>query len=221
MIRLLIVDDHRVYREGIRLVLTSSDQIEIIGEAASGSEAIDAVRRLRVDVVLMDLKMPGVDGIEAARTILAEQPGLRILALTMFEDNDMVFAAMRAGMRGYLLKDADRDELVRAITAVHRGEAIFSPPIAQLLIDWFATMHPATSSRVSELAFPQLTGREREILDLIAQGFRNQDIALQLFVSIKTVRNHVSNIFTKLAVSDRSQAIVRARDAGLGRHSPD
>jgi DNA-binding NarL/FixJ family response regulator len=185
MIRLLIADDHRVYREGIRLVLTPSDQIEIVGEAASGSEAIDAIRRLGVDVVLMDLKMPGVDGIEATRTILAEQPALRILALTMFEDNDMVFAAMRAGVRGYLLKDADRDELVRAIIAAHQGEAIFSPPIAQLLIDWFATLRPDIASRVSELAFPQLTGREREILDLIAQGSRNHDIARQLFISIK------------------------------------
>lgn len=160
----------------------------------------------------MDIKMPGINGIEATRHILSISPHMKVLVITMFEDDDSVFAAMRAGARGYLLKDADQDELVRAVKAVYRGEAIFSPAIAQRLIHYFSAL-PQTASAI---AFPDLTEREREILHLIAQGLINVAIAKHLTLSLKTVQNHVSNIFSKLQVADRAQAIIRAREAGLG-----
>ena len=211
-IRVLIADDHPFYREGVRTILSVAPEIEIIGEAASGEEAVAQAAALQPDVILMDLKMPGVNGIEATRRILRTSPHIGVLVLTMFEADESVFTAMRAGARGYLLKDADQDELIRAIQAVSRGEAIFSPAIAERLIHYFTALRPP----VADLAFPELTDREREILHLIAQGHNNVAIAERLFVSTKTVQNHVSNIFSKLQVADRAQAIVRAREAGLG-----
>jgi DNA-binding NarL/FixJ family response regulator len=160
----------------------------------------------------MDLKMPGVNGVEATQRILHTSPHIGVLVLTMFEADESVFAAIRAGARGYLLKDVDQDEVVRAVKAVSHGEAIFSPAIAQRLIHYFAALRPAAA----DIAFPELTDREREILQLIAQGHNNTIIAERLLLRTKTVQNHVSNIFSKLQVADRAQAIVRAREAGLG-----
>jgi len=211
-IRVLIADDHPFYREGVRTMLNAEPDIEIAGEAASGEEAIAQVESLQPDVILMDLKMPGIQGIEATRHIMRSSPHVAVLVITMFEADETVFAAMRAGARGYLLKDADQEELIRAIKAVHKGEAIFSPAIAQRLIHYFAALKPT----VANLAFPELTEREREILGLIAQGHNNAEIAQRLMLRTKTVQNHVSNIFNKLQVADRAQAIVRAREAGLG-----
>jgi DNA-binding NarL/FixJ family response regulator len=211
-IRVLIADDHPFYREGVRTMLSVVPEIEMVGEAGSGDEAIVRASALQPDVILMDLKMPGLNGVEATRRILHASPHIGVLVLTMFEADESVFAAMRAGARGYLLKDVDQDELVRAIKAVGRGEAIFSPAIAQRLIHYFAALRPAAA----DLAFPELTDREREILQLIAQGYNNSAIAERLLLRTKTVQNHVSNIFSKLQVADRAQAIIRAREAGLG-----
>jgi DNA-binding NarL/FixJ family response regulator len=210
-IRLLIADDHAFYREGVRTMLLGLPDMEVIDEAADGDEAIVKAETSQPDVILMDVKMPGINGIEATRRILHASPHIKVLVITMFEDDDSVFAAMRAGARGYLLKDADQDELLRAVRAVARGEAIFSPTIARRLIHYFSAL-PQTASAI---AFPDLTEREREILHLIAQGISNAAIAKRLTLSLKTVQNHVSNIFGKLQVADRAQAIVRARDAGL------
>jgi DNA-binding NarL/FixJ family response regulator len=211
-IRVLIADDHPFYREGVRTMLNVAPDIEIVGEAANGDETITQAESLQPDVILMDLKMPGVNGVEATRRILRASPHIGVLVLTMFEADESVFTAMRAGARGYLLKDADQEELIRAIKAVSRGEAIFSPAIAERLIHYFAALRPMAA----DLAFPELTEREREILQLIAQGHSNAEIAERLLLRTKTVQNHVSNIFSKLQVADRAQAIVRAREAGLG-----
>ena len=211
-IHVLIADDHALYREGIRKMLSVAQDIEIVGEATNGDEAITQALALQPDVILMDLKMPGVNGIEATRRILYASPRIGVLVLTMFETDETVFAAMRAGARGYLLKDVDQEDVIRAVKAVSRGDAIFSPAIAERLIHYFAALR----STGADLAFPELTEREREILHLIAQGHNNSEIAERLLLRTKTVQNHVSNIFSKLQVADRAQAIVRARDAGLG-----
>ncbi len=211
-IRVLIADDHPFYREGVRTMLSVASEIDIVGEAARGDEAIAQAVALQPDVILMDLKMPGINGIEATRRILHSSPHIGVLVLTMFDADESVFAAMRAGARGYLLKDVDQEEVVRAIKAVSRGEAIFSPAIARRLIHYFAALRPVAA----DLAFPELTDREREILQMIAQGHSNAEIAERLLLRPKTVQNHVSNIFSKLQVADRAQAIVRAREAGLG-----
>jgi DNA-binding NarL/FixJ family response regulator len=214
-IKVLIADDHVFYREGVRALLSNVSNIEVIGEANNGEEAIVQARDLQPDVILMDLKMPGMNGIDATRRIHETNPNIGVLVITMFDDDDSVFAAMRAGARGYLLKDADKDEVVRAIVAVERGEAIFSPTIAQRMIQYFSA--PSASSKKNQLAeFGELTDRELEILELIAQGHDNLVIANKLSLSIKTVQNYVSSILTKLQVADRAQAIVRARKAGLG-----
>jgi DNA-binding NarL/FixJ family response regulator len=210
----LIADDHPVYRDGLRAMLASSAEAELVGEASTGLEAVQAAATLQPDVVVMDLHMPELNGIEATRQIVQDSPHIAVLVLTMLEDDDSVFAAMRAGARGYLLKGADRDDVVRAIQAAGRGEAIFSPPIARLIIEYFSA-----DRRTLPRPFPELTEREREVLELLAAGQNNRVIARALFVSDKTVRNHVSNIFSKLQVADRAQAIVRAREAGLG-HTP-
>ncbi len=209
-IRVLIADDHLFFRGGLRVLLDSVADTEVVGEASTGDEAIAQATTLQPDVILMDLHMPGLNGIEATRRILRTSPHIGILVVTMYEDDDSVFAAMRAGARGYLLKGADQAEMLRAIQAVSRGEAIFSPAIAQRLMHYFALLGSVPQ------AFPELTDREREILALIAQGRSNTEIAGYLVLSAKTVRNHVSNIFNKLQVVDRAQAIIRARDAGLG-----
>ncbi len=211
-ISVLIVDDHEPFRRGLRALLRSTPDVVVAGEADTGHDAITLADSLQPDVVLMDLHMPGTNGLHATRHILHTSPHIRILVLTMADDDESVFAALQAGARGYLLKGAVKSEVVRAIRGVHNGEAIFGPQIAQRLIHYFTTVHRALPAH----AFPELTERERDILRLMAQRLSNHEIADALVLSAKTVRNHVSNICTKLQVADRTQAILRARDAGLG-----
>lgn len=208
----LIADDHPLFRKGLRTLLESEPDFAVVGEAANGQEAIQLADALQPDLILMDLQMPGRSGLEAARAISAASPHVRILVITLFEDDESIFAALRAGARGYVLKDASEEELLRAIRAVARGEAIFSPGIASQIMGFFSS----SKGVVPDEVFPQLTEREREILDLIARGETNATIADRLSISLKTVRNHVSNIYSKLEVADRAQAVIRARDAGLG-----
>lgn len=210
LIRVVLADDHPVVRSGLRALLESWPDYEVVAEATDGEAAVREVQLSGADVVLMDIRMPGLDGIEATRRIRAACPDTAVLVLTMYDDDDTVFAAMRAGAQGYLLKGAQQDEIDRAIRAVVAGEAIFSPGVAKRVLGWFAA--PSAPSD----PFPQLTGREREVLDLVAAGRRNQAIADAMHLSPKTVANHISSIFVKLAVSDRSAAIVRARQGGLG-----
>jgi DNA-binding NarL/FixJ family response regulator len=211
-VRVLIADDHPHFRDGLRALLLSASDLEVVGEAGDGEDAISLAAELQPDVILMDLNMPGVGGIEATRRILRTSPHIAILVISMFEDDDSIFAALQAGARGYLLKGALKAEILRSIRAVSSGEAIFGPTIAKRLMQYFASPRPSTPPD----AFPELTEREREILTLIAQHETNPEIAKRLHLSPKTIRNHVSNIFTKLQVADRAQAIIRAREAGLG-----
>ncbi len=211
-LRILLVDDHPLVRNGLRALLASVPDMTVVGEASNGEEAIAQAAELQPDIILMDLHMPGLNGIEATRRIVQAHPHIGILVLTMLEDDASVFAAMRAGARGYLLKGADQVDVLRAIGVAAHGEAIFSPPIARRLMQYFANMQPILPSS----AFPDLTEREREILGLIAQGKSNAEIAGELVLSPKTVSNHVSNIFSKLQVVDRAQAVLRAKQAGLG-----
>jgi DNA-binding NarL/FixJ family response regulator len=210
-LRILIVDDHPLFRRGMLGLLESLPGMEVVGEATTGEEAIALASDLAPDVIVMDLQMPGGTGIVATRAILNASPHIRILMVTLYDDNESVFTAIRAGARGYVLKDAGAEEIARAIRAVGRGEAIFSPAIANRLIDFFATPH----SSVPKDLFPALTDREREILSLIAQGKTNTEMAQLLSLSVKTVQNYVSNVYSKLQVADRAQAIIRAREAGL------
>lgn len=211
-LRILVAEDHPLFRKGVISLLKSVDGFEVIAEAATGEEAAARAAELQPDVVLMDLQMPGMGGIEATRRISQESPSVRVLVVTLSKDDDSVFMALRAGARGYILKDADEEELVRAIRAVGRGEALFSPQVAERVLTYFAAPRPAAPPQI----FPSLTEREREILNLIAQGHPNPSIARELSLSTKTVGNYVSNIFAKLQVADRAQAIIRAREAGLG-----
>ena len=211
-IQILIADDHTLFRDGLRALFRSLPDTAVIGEAATGAEAIARAEKLQPDVILMDIQMPGINGIDATRQIIQTSPHIGVIVVTMFEDDDSVFAAMRAGARGYVLKGADQDEMLRTIRAVARGEALFGPVIAARLQSFFAD----SKRQAAAAAFPQLTEREREVLALIAQGVNNAAISRELTISIKTVRNHVSNIFSKLQVVDRAQAIIRAREAGLG-----
>jgi DNA-binding NarL/FixJ family response regulator len=185
----------------------------VVGEAATGDQAVAQAAALQPDVILMDIQMPGVNGVEATRRILHTSPHIGVIVVTMFEDDDSVFAAMRAGARGYILKGADQAEMLRAIRAVASGDALFSAAIAKRMIHYFGMPQPALPAQV----FPELTERELQVLNLIAQGYNNTEIADRMTLSQKTVRNHVSNIFSKLQVADRAQAIVRARKAGLGK----
>jgi DNA-binding NarL/FixJ family response regulator len=214
-IRLLLADDHDSFRSGLASLLRTVPEFEIVGEASTGEEAATLALATQPDVVVMDLNMPGGDGIAATRRIVGTSPHIAVLVLSMYEDDDQVFGALKAGARGYLLKGADRGELVRAIRGVSSGEAIFGSGIARRLMSFFAT-RPAIEAAV----FPELTEREREILDMVARGLNNTEISQRLVLSPKTVRNHISNIFSKLQVADRAQAIVRARRAGLGGESP-
>ena len=215
VIRMLLADDHGLFREGLIALLGSVPDTQVIGEAATGDEAIQRAAELQPDVLLMDIQMPGMNGIEATRRIVRESPHIGVVVVTMFEDDDSVFSAMRAGARGYVLKGADQEEILAVIRAVAAGEAHFGPAIARRLMTYFAAPRPADPAE----AFPDLTAREREILDLIARGRNNQGIARELYLNPKTVRNHISNIFAKLQVADRAQAIIRAREAGLGTGS--
>jgi DNA-binding NarL/FixJ family response regulator len=213
-VRVLIADDHPLFRDGLAALLGASPDTELAGAAATGTEAVQLARQAQPDVVLMDLRLPGLNGIEATRQIVADSPHTAVVVLTMFDDDDSVFAALRAGASGYLLKGADQEQIRRAVHAAADGEAIFGAEIATRVLAYF-TVQPAPASA----PFPQLTDRERQVLELVAQGRSNTIIAARLQLSQKTIRNNVSNILVKLQVADRAQAIVRARDAGLG-HQP-
>jgi DNA-binding NarL/FixJ family response regulator len=208
----MIADDHPLFRDGLRAMFESELDIDLVGEAATGLEAVALASQLLPDVALMDIKMPDVDGIEATRRVLAASPKTRVLVVTMFEDDDSVLAAMRAGARGYMVKGMRSADAIRAIRAVAEGEAIFSPAIAARLVSMLADAKQTARPD----AFPELTERERQTLDLMAQGHKNAVIAERLHLSPKTVRNYVTSIFDKLQLADRSEAIVRAREAGLG-----
>ena len=209
-IRVLVADDHPIYREGLVTALSSLDGVEVAGEAADGHQVVEAARELSPDVVIMDLHMPGMNGIEATRQLAEQAPDVAVLVLTMLEDDESVFAALRAGARGYLVKGAQRQEIARALDAVVEGELIIGSAVAR------RAQAALAGGRTRKGPFEDLTEREHEILDLVARGLTNQAIASRLVLSQKTVRNHVSNIFMKLGASDRAAAIVRAREAGLG-----
>ena len=210
--RILVADDHALFRHGLKAMFASVPHYEVVGEAATGEEAIQKVAKTNPHIVLMDIQMPIMNGVEATRRIIEAYPHTGVVMLTMFGDDDSVFAAMRAGARGYVLKGADEEEVLKVVEAVKKGEAHFGAEIAERLMRFFSV---PKGSPLSE-AFPELTSREVEVLDLIARGRSNTEIATQLYVSPKTIRNHISNIFTKLQVADRAQAIVRAREGGLG-----
>ncbi|WP_308258132.1 response regulator transcription factor [Pseudonocardia lacus] len=211
-IRVLLVDDHAHFRSGLRALLATAPDLEICGEAATGEEAIAVVAVRQPDVVLLDITMPGMGGVAATRRIVAASPHARVLVLSMSDDDDSVFAALRAGARGYLLKGAGRAEILRSVRAVAGGEAIFGPTVAARLTTFLA----AAPDRPAEPPFPGLTGREREVLDLLAAHLGTAQIAARLGLSDKTVRNHVSNLLAKLQVTDRAAAAAVARRAGLG-----
>lgn len=209
-ITVLLADDHPMFRDGLRLAFAAIDGVEVTGEASSGGEAVDLAAQHQPDVVIMDVNMPDINGIEATRRIVTQSPHIGVLVLTMFDEDENVFRAMRAGARGYLLKGAEQADIVRAVHAVARGEAIFGAALAQRLIGYFS------AERGAAVPFAGLTDREREVLQLLARGRTNAQIAQELFLSTKTIRNHMSNVFAKMQVSDRAQAIIRAREAGLG-----
>ena len=219
-IRVLVADDHPAYRDGLARLLGELDDIDIVGLAADGQQAVHMAATLAPDVVVMDLRMPIMDGVEATRQITLASPHIGVVVLSMFDEDDLVFAAIRAGARGYLLKDADEEEIARVIFGVGRGEAIFGPSTAQRVLA-MVSRTDQTEPIVQEFPFPQLTEREREVLVLLSRGQRNTDIANDLFLSERTVRNYVSNIFTKLQVADRASAIAAARDVGVGNPSID
>jgi DNA-binding NarL/FixJ family response regulator len=209
ILRILIADDHTLVRSGMRALLQTEEDLEVVGEAATGEQVVTMATTLQPDVIVMDLR---ISGIEATRRILQANPAIRILVVTLLEEDDTLFAALRAGARGYVLKEASEVELLRAIRAVGEGEAIFSASMAGRLVGFFS----APRQTISSLPFPDLTEREREVLTLMAQGHSNSEIAQQLVIGQKTVRNYISSIFSKLQVADRAQAIIRARESGLG-----
>jgi DNA-binding NarL/FixJ family response regulator len=211
-IRVVVADDHPIVRAGLSALLGSLPDMEVVGVAADGREAVREVVSTRPDVALLDLRMPELDGIAATRELARVAPDVAVLVLTMYDDDDSVFTAMKAGARGYLVKGVEQDDIARAIRSVAAGEAIFGPGVAQRVLA-FLNATPETAG----VPFPELTPREREILDHLAAGLNNSAIAQRIGVAQKTVANNVSAIFTKLQVADRAQAIVRARDAGLGR----
>ncbi|WP_062349098.1 response regulator [Herbidospora yilanensis] len=207
--KVLLADDHPLLRHGLRALLEQVGGAEVVGEASDGEEAVELALSLNPDVVVMDLVMPGVGGLEATRRLVDQRPDLGVLVLTMSEDDASVFAALRAGARGYVLKGTGGEDFLAAVSAVARGEAVYGPAVARR-IRRFLTTGPGTGP------FPELTQREREILDLLANGKTNAEIARALFLSLKTVKNHLTSVFAKLQVADRAQAVVRARQAGLG-----
>jgi len=213
-VRILVVDDHKLFREGLAALLNTAPETTVVGEAGTGAEALAQAEAVTPDVVLMDIQMPDMNGIEATRRILDDQPGVGVIMLTMLEDDDSLFAAMRAGARGYILKGADKAEVLRTVTAVAQGQALFGPAIASRLTTFF---RKGRQAETAVTPFPDLTDREREVLALIAQGLNNNDIAARLHISGKTVSNYISSIFNKLQVADRAQVIIKAREAGLGK----
>jgi DNA-binding NarL/FixJ family response regulator len=212
-IRIIVADDHPVVRGGLVALLRTIPSLDVVGEAADGETAVRLTHEHRPDVVLMDVRMPGMDGVEATRQIREQTPESRVLILTMYDDDATVFTAMKAGAQGYLLKESEQDDIVRAVHAVVAGEAIFGPGVAARVLGYF-TEPP--QSVVADYPFPELTHREREVLELLAQGMKNADIATALFLSPKTVSNQLTAIFAKLQVASRGEAIVRAREGGLG-----
>lgn len=214
-IKLMIADDHKLFREGLKALLAVTDDIEIVAEAEDGESALKKCTELQPDVILMDINMPGLNGLHATQQIVEKFPQIGIIMLTMLEDDASVFNAMRAGARGYLLKGADPQEVLSVIRAVAEGQALFGPAIAMRLMNYFRELSLRPSSSQLPTSFPELTERELEVLRLISQGLNNQEIAQKLVLSPKTVRNHITNIFSKLQVADRAQAIVRAREAGV------
>jgi DNA-binding NarL/FixJ family response regulator len=213
--RLLIVDDHTLFREGLRALFSTIEDIELVGEATTGNEAVELADELQPDVILMDIDMPGMSGVQATRSILRTTPSTGIVMVTMLEDDASVFSAMRAGARGYVLKGAQPKELVQTIRAVASGQALFGPAIATRMMRFFNEQEAHFKTSLPGEAFPELTPREQEVLELIAEGYKNREIAEKLVISDKTVRNHITNIFSKLQVADRAQAIIKAREAGL------
>lgn len=213
-IRILVVDDHKLFREGLIALLNAATETAVVGEAGTGEEAIAQTKAATLDVVLMDIQMPDMNGIEATRRILADHPDVGVIMLTMLEDDDSLFAAMCAGARGYILKGADKTEVLHTVKAVAQGQALFGPAIASRLTTFFQR---GGQMETAVVPFPDLTDREREVLTLIAQGLNNNDIAARLHITSKTVSNYISSIFNKLQVADRVQVIVKAREAGLGR----
>lgn len=218
VIRVIIADDHPVYRDGLSRLLTEIGGFDVVGLAADGNEAVDLASAVAPDVVVMDVRMPNLDGIEATRRITTASPTTGVVVLSMFEEDELVFAAVRAGARGYLLKDADDDQIAATLRGIARGEAIFGPTTARRLLEMLGRL-PEGGTAATQPVFPQLSQREREVLELLARGMRNTSIAAELFLSERTVRNYVSNIFTKLQVDDRAQAVAAARDVGIG-HPP-
>lgn len=219
IIRLLIVDDHTLFREGLQAIFFTVHDIEVVGEASSGEDAIRQAEMLKPDVLLMDIQMEDMNGIEASKRILDMLPETKIIMLTMLEDSESLFAAMIAGARSYVLKGADKAEVLKTIRAVAGGEVLFGAAVANRVTDYFRNLGTTASAQRTRIApFPELSERELEVLDLIAGGFNNHEIAAQLHVTVKTVSNHISNIFSKLQVADRAQAIIKAREAGLGRN---
>jgi DNA-binding NarL/FixJ family response regulator len=212
-LNVVVADDHPVFRDGLQVTLDDEPDMHVVAAVADGDAAVAEVLRSSADVVLMDLRMPGVGGIEATARIVAERPDTAVIVLTMSDDDDSVFAALRAGARGYLLKEADATDILRAVRAVASGEAVFGPRIANRVIAFFSA---AGLRGAAAAPFPALTDREREVLDLVARGCDNATIARRLFLSDKTVRNHVSACLTKLQVASRAEAVALARDAGLG-----
>ena len=211
-IRVLVVDDHPTFRRGLTALFDSVEEVELVGEASDGEKALALTAELLPDVVVMDLNMPGINGVEATRRIVAAHPTIAVLVLTMLDEDDSLFAAMRAGARGYVVKGADTEDVLRALASVARGDAVFGPAVASRVLSYLTRPLSARDP----LLFPELSDRERQVLMLIARGSTNSEIARALVVSPKTVRNHVSNIFSKLQVSDRAEAVARARSAGLG-----
>lgn len=212
-IRVVIADDQVISRSGLQTLLSAQDNLDVVGEARDGDEAVQLAASLQPDVILMDLRMPGVNGIEATRRIHRASPHIGILVLSVFDDDALVFPAMRAGARGYLLKDTEQDELLRAIQTVAQGGAIFSPGIAQKVLGYLNAPPP----NVSGDAFDELSSREREILEFIARGKTNVEIAAQLNLSAKTVSNYISNVLLKVHATDRAKLMLMALDAGLGQ----
>jgi DNA-binding NarL/FixJ family response regulator len=213
-IRILVVDDHKLFREGLAALLNAAAETAVVGEAATGGEAITQAAAVTPDVILMDIQMPDMNGIEATRRILSSQPGVGVIMLTMLEDDDSLFAAMCAGARGYILKGADKAEVLRTVTAVAEGQALFGSTIASRLTAFF---QKGKQAKTAMIPFPDLTEREREVLTLIAQGLSNSEIAIRLYITSKTVSNYISSIFNKMQVADRAQVIVKAREAGMGQ----
>lgn len=216
-IRILVADDHTLFREGIAALLSTTKDISLVGEAANAQEVIAKAQELAPDVVLMDINMPGMDGVQATRAILKNQPEIAVVMVTMLEEDASVFSAMRAGARGYVLKGAQHRELLETIRAAAVGQVLFGPNIATRMKGFFIDLASEKSAQSPEEAFPELTSRELEVLDLIAQGVSNSQIAKTLVISGKTVRNHITSIFSKMQVADRAKAIVKARDVGLGK----